>query len=250
MLKPVAASRIMGHYETILVGARPIMLLADRPPFDGGTFHALGVIGLHFGSGASFFPGWLNVDRMTVRDDAGRSSETDRVVRVGADAFYLEHADAGCLPIVDESLDRVYSEHVIEHLSPEEGIAWLREVRRMLRVGGLLRLSTPDLKRYVDGYGDPSDEFYSRHRRHLAEMNIRDVPERRAWMINQIFRFWGHRWIYDFEELRFATVAAGFSPADVVKRTFRAGGDPEMCRLDHPIRSDESLYAEVRKTQR
>jgi hypothetical protein len=40
-------------------------------------------------------------------------------------------------------------------------------------------------------------------------MGVHNVPARRAWLVNQIFRLWGHQHIYNFEELRFTAGRAG-----------------------------------------
>ena len=64
-------------------------------------------------------------------------------------------------------------------------------------------------------------------------------------MVNQIFQHWGHRWIYDFDELTFAARRAGFDPARATECRFRQGRVPEVCALDLLVRNDESLYVEL-----
>jgi hypothetical protein len=56
---------------------------------------------------------------------------------------------------------------------------------------------------------------------------------------------WGHKWIYDFDELRHAAVEAGFAPESCVERSFREGLLPEVAALDQEWRSDDSLYVEI-----
>jgi hypothetical protein len=64
-------------------------------------------------------------------------------------------------------------------------------------------------------------------------------------MLNQLFHFYGHRWIYDEEELRHALAAAGFAPEAVAVRGFQRGAMPEMAALDRPVRRDETIYVEA-----
>ncbi len=51
----------------------------------------------------------------------------------------------GSLPYPDQSFDAIYSFHVFEHLSYEEGQYALRELHRVLKPGGICRISTPDM---------------------------------------------------------------------------------------------------------
>ena len=168
--------------------------------------------------------------------------------RVEEDRYFIQHHVAEPFPIENESLDWCYSEHLIEHLPPELGVAWLADMRRLLKPGGFVRVSTPDLRKYAEGYFDPAGEFFAEHGRRLEGLLGEKAPsERRAYMLNQTFFGWGHKWIYDFEELRHAAVAAGFSPDAARRRTFRDSAAPEVAQLDIPARADESVYVEIEK---
>lgn len=218
-------------------------------PFEATCFvpERLGLRGLHCGCGRNLQTGWLNTDRLRLTDSKGVSSIPEGIVCLKGGFHYLEHDGTRPFPLPDCCFEWVFAEHFIEHLSLDQAIAWLSEARRLLRPNGLLRLSTPDLSRYIKGYDDPKGEFFAEHRKRLTEMGVRQFSDRRAWMINQIFRFWGHQWIYDLDEIRSTAEAAGFDPASVTECSFRQGAVPEVYQLDLPIRSDESLYVEIRR---
>jgi len=56
------------------------------------------------------------------------------------------------LPFADASADVVYASHVLEHFNRDAALRFLKECRRVLRPGGVLRLSVPDLCWLVDRY--------------------------------------------------------------------------------------------------
>ena len=58
----------------------------------------------------------------------------------------------GVLPLADAGMDIVYSSHFIEHVPRDCVLALLRECRRVLRPGGLLRLVVPDLLEMCSRY--------------------------------------------------------------------------------------------------
>jgi predicted SAM-dependent methyltransferase len=55
-------------------------------------------------------------------------------------------ADARCLPFRDESLDHVFSSHIIEHFSRQEVDTILTEWVRCLKKGGVFEVRCPDLR--------------------------------------------------------------------------------------------------------
>ncbi|NYV74001.1 methyltransferase domain-containing protein [Streptomyces sp. UH6] len=217
-----------------------------RAPFRADDLAALDVCGVQFGSWDGRVSGWLNTDAVGLRCGEART-ETGRVYRVDDTAHFVQADARHRLPFADGATPWVYAEHFIEHLTLDEGIRWLREVGRILTPGGLLRLTTPDLARYVDGYR-LDDGFYATHRERLLLLGAPpdEVPERRAFTINQIFHFHGHRWIYDEDELSFALTTAGFPAAGIVRRAYREGAEPAVAALDRQVRNDETLYVEAR----
>lgn len=237
---------------------RPRMPLASvevlplEPPFGPDVMEDLGLRGIHPGSGRTFRKDWLNTDLLCLWDEHEHTTEPARVSRVGRPNgetfYYLQHDSPQPYPCPDGTFEWGFTEHFLEHLTPEQAVGWLVEMRRVLQPGGLLRISTPSLETYMRGYLDPEGRFFAEHRRRLAQMSALDgdAPTRRAWMVNQIFFKWGHRWLYDFEEIRHVAVQAGFPADHVVEYGFQQGSVDEVAQLDLPIHNDESVYVELR----
>jgi predicted SAM-dependent methyltransferase len=224
-----------------------IEILPDLVPFTKERLATLGLKGLHFGSGTNLHPDCLNSDVMQLGVPQGGQTAPDRLCWIGKRFYYLQHDATKGFPVENGCFEWVFSEHFIEHIPQQMAIEWLKEVHRLLKPGGFLRLSTPSLLRYAEGCLDPDKQFFIEHAEKLKGMGVGDVPIRPAWMVNQIFRNWGHQWIYDVEEIRYIASLAGFSENAVTECSFRNGRLPELCNLDLERRSDESLYVEITK---
>lgn len=59
---------------------------------------------------------------------------------------------ANQIPVADNLYDVVISYETIEHLDEEMQFIFLKEIKRVLRPGGILIISTPDKKNYTDRY--------------------------------------------------------------------------------------------------
>lgn len=138
---------------------------------------------IHLGCGTNYIKGWLNVDLDSPLADV--------------------HADfRHPLPYVDASVDLIFNEHFLEHITREEGSAFLKECRRVLKPGGVFRVSTPDLRWLVAQYvGGKLDEWN----------DVGWTPETSCRLLNGGMRLWGHQFVYDLPELLGTLREAGFS---------------------------------------
>ncbi len=229
----------------------PLVELEVELPLSRAQLDELGVRALQSGCGSSLRPGCINSDHRALHDgdrETGPRTVPGVLYRVQHDRYFIQHAVPDPYPIESQSLEWAFSEHFIEHLSPDDGIAWLAEMRRLLVPGGIVRVIAPDLRKYAFGYSNPSDPFLPEHARALEPQFPDPAPlARKAFVVNKMFYGWGHKWMYDFEELRHAAVAAGFAPEAVVERAYREGQVPELAEFDHPEHSLESLYVEIEK---
>ena len=108
------------------------------------------------------------------------------------------------LPFKDQEIDGIYSEHFFEHLTMKEGLHFLRECRRVLKSDGRMRIAIPDLDSVISRY--TSDNW--RGNADMFEMGF-DWVSTRCEMLNIAMREWGHKYLYNEEELTRVASLAG-----------------------------------------
>lgn len=68
-----------------------------------------------------------------------------------------------CLPFRDGEVDTIIMYQVAEHLSIPELKIGIVEMARILKVGGIARISVPDMETSLKKLGETNDYFYVRH---------------------------------------------------------------------------------------
>jgi len=160
---------------------------------------------LHIACGHHVLHGWLNSEYCP-----GSSS----VLRLDATHQF---------PFEDATFDYAFNEHMIEHIGFAEGLHMLSEVHRILKPGGTLRLSTPNLRFVLDLYQErrtPLQEAYLE----WASSTTQTPADNPVFIINNFVRNWGHTFIYDEKTLRSSFEKAGFAK---IKRC-------QIQQSDHP----------------
>lgn len=176
---------------------------------------------LHLGCGSVRMDGWLNVDL------DGRNPAVD-----------LTWDLANGLLFTDDSCQLIYCEHVLEHFPVEQGVNLLRECRRVLTSGGILRIAMPSLDAILEKAMRPD----WRQQAWLTWPEYQSI-QTRAEMLNVCFYWWGHRWLYDREELHRRLGEAGFASVQDL-----SWGVSEVPKLQNrETRKDSLLICEARK---
>lgn len=118
------------------------------------------------------------------------------------------------LPFPDESCQYLVAEHVIEHVPFAAGLAFLRECHRVLEPGGVLRLSFPDVSRFMKGSAPDwlLDEAVEQRRTVYGQWLERTMH--RPNTLASIFAFLlagsGHKAAWTLETAGASCIAAGF----------------------------------------
>ena len=156
-------------------GAARIRYRVFGPPRPEGFY-------VHLGCGFKYLEGLINVDGNVFR------------------TIDLWHDLRNSLPFPGRSCRFVYSSHTLEHLFPEEALALLRDIRRVLKDDGVARIAVPSVEHALEvarGRG--------------AEAWPRAFTDPVAQAINYLFCDGQHKYAYNFDILADFARASGFS---------------------------------------
>jgi SAM-dependent methyltransferase len=193
---------------------------------------------LHIGAFDVVHDGWLNTDvtpHMAIARVPGLPGLLQRAGRLSEERWtayrdgtfgrlhYLDLTQP--LPYPDGAFEAALGSHVLEHLTPPEAEGLLRELRRVLRPGAILRIAVPDLDAVIAAY-DPADPdgFLDG----LLQGRERSTSRHRHW------------WQYNERSLRELLERTGW--AGIERRAHAEGRCPDVERIDT---RPESLFMEA-----
>ena len=170
---------------------------------------------LNIGAGPNMLSGWLNTNIMSITKE---------------DIFL----DASIrFPFKDDTFDYIFSEHQIEHLTYTQGLVMLKECFRILKPAGKIRITTPNLESFINLYKNPKEieKVYIDYtvKRLFPELE----QNKEIFVLNKLFSYFGHRFIYDKNSLELNLKNKGF--ADIKFYTVGVTGDNIFKNIEqHP----------------
>lgn len=151
---------------------------------------------------------WLATSSKRIVNLGGGSNTLEGCLTLDVDPRADCYADlTKPLPFDDDSIDAIFCEEAIEHISKSDGMNLLAECMRVMRPGAVMRITTPDLDYLASSLDD----------------------ERGNDAINQMFYEHGHRYLYSRSALKRACVSAGF---DAVRLSVNQDPGSQLGYLD------------------
>lgn len=173
---------------------------------------------LNLGCGEISFEGWVNIDWESPKADINLNLTAP-------------------LPYGDNTVNFIYSEHFIEHLTLHEGLALLTECRRVLKPKGVIRIATPNLDYLMRKY------FFFWKKQVWIKKYGYTYLKTRAEMINLCFTEWGHKYLYNKQELTRRLEEVGFN--NIYKKKLGESKYEEL--KNRETRKDSTLILEAEK---
>jgi len=174
-----------------------------------------------------FYHGWINIDIINLEQFAKSQGYLFQPADVTKG---LGYADGGC--------DIIFSSHLLEHLTREEGKNFLKECYRVLKPGGIIRISTPNAMTLSIEY--INDGIWQNKYINVGVEKAEDSAEAYHNLLMA-----GHKTLYDEPSLRGMLERAGF--VNIEKASpFNSRSDAIRCQTinNHP---DISIIMEAEK---
>jgi predicted SAM-dependent methyltransferase len=167
---------------------------------------------LQIGAGGRDKEGWLNTEIEPTKGEA-----------------FLDASKV--FPLPDESMHYVHSEHVIEHLTLDDGLVMLKESFRVLDHGGRVRIATPSLIKVVAVLQDPPTPDAAEYT--VAKARWHKYPQTAdpaCFLVNHQMYSFGHKFLYTPKLLRARLEAAGFK--DIKEYAAGESDDPGLRNVE------------------
>jgi predicted SAM-dependent methyltransferase len=165
--------------------------------------------------------GWINADLQRSPVQLRQGRRPDLYANLARD-----------LPFPKGTIDYIYSNNFLEHLTREEAVGHLRASLRVLVPGGRIRIVVPDIAAYARAYSTGDSDFFSRLRATSDHWPRWSEPaDYLATIVHgSRERGWVHRWAWDAESLGAVISAVGF--VDVKRCRINESADATLAGVD------------------
>ncbi len=145
------------------------------------------------------------------------------------------------IPLPDNSLDVVYSSHMLEHLDFKARDKFFKEIKRVLKPGGIIRLCVPDLHLLASQYLELNDaDAFINSLGLFAPLRSKGLSDRLKLLA---FGNRSHKWMYDGNSLCKFLKESGFKDAAAVP--IGETRIPSTGALNLAERAGQSIYIEA-----
>lgn len=183
-----------------------------------------GLLKLHIGCGHNLIDGWVNTDYLPV---------VKGVLPLDATRGF---------PLGQNSVDYIYSEHMVEHIPYWEAKKMVLNSFHALKPGGILRIVTPDLQFLIDllnshpNYTEQQQNYLDwSSKRFLGGIKFNSA----VYVVNNYVRDWGHSFIYSQEAMEDLLKEAGFR--EIAKAKLGVSEHCELTGLENELRMPEGF---------
>jgi SAM-dependent methyltransferase len=178
-----------------------------------------GIRRLNWGCGSTREPGWINSDQK-----AGPGIDISCDIRKG-------------LPLEAHSIDYAVAIHALPEVPYSEIVPVLQELRRVLKPGGVLRLSLPDLEKGIAAYQRGDRDYFL-----IPDDEVQSLSGK---LIVQLIWYGYSRTLFTSDFIEELLLKAGFRTVNRCR--FQETKSPHAGIVELDNREAESLFVEAVK---
>jgi SAM-dependent methyltransferase len=175
----------------------------------------------------------VKVEGMSIKLNLGAGYHWRKPGWTVADHNVKKTGTAWSIPLPDDSCSIVFTSHMIEHIPHYKIEKVLCEINRILQIGGVLRIATPDLYKLAKAYVERDIDFFKKVLQEDESirtdlgiggtfMNFIVSPGVDSYLfsknLNEIIGGYAHVYLYDFEMLEIFLSKHGF--VNIVRSEF------------------------------
>lgn len=115
------------------------------------------------------------------------------------------------IPLKKDSIDLIYSSHLVEHIYLKEFISFLKETKRILKKDGIQIIQTPSLEKaskIVYSNNKNKELILNRHKNKHSRLKSKTPSE---YLNDLIHLNFGHKYLYDFDFIKFLALKVGYT---------------------------------------
>lgn len=179
------------------------------------------LIRVNIGCGMSPTPGWLNFDnspsvrlakyplliKILCALNILRSTQLD-FIHFCQDSQITWADVTKHIPLSNHSVEVIYSSHMLEHLDRNEVLLFLKEAKRILIKGGILRLAIPDLNKLITSYVQNGGADAFMESMHVCKPRPKSILDKLRILLVGTRH---HQWLYDSTSLATLLKDNGFT---------------------------------------
>jgi len=160
------------------------------------------------------------------------------------------------LPFEDSSVSFLHTENMLEHITFQQNRCFLKEIKRILKPGGIARLVThsitPMMGLYTDTPTELQRDYIKWGNKRFSGFFDHDGDDNPVFSINRAFNCHGHKFLFDERTLRDLIKSIGFTKiekCEINKSKYKELNDMERHGEVIPSRlyHFEALIVEVTK---
>lgn len=190
MIKKIIASLVKKTgYRLVKIEKRPVSSKSKGFLELAEDYRSKTVLKLHFGCGPRILKDWVNIDILYAHYSQYMKYYTEKYypenLRGNLEDYYEIDVTKTGLPLPDNSVDVIFHEDFIEHLSQKEQFLFLAETYRVLKPNGVHRINTPDLissmkkSKFTNGFNGVYKEEWEKntHINILSKTTLKEAAE-------------------------------------------------------------------------